>query len=639
MEGMNCWQGLSWTLLWAYICAQRVQSAPILTDAAQLTNDKRLGYDGRLLVAMDANQAFLANLDRILPALLIVAVVGALSTAAGAGGGAIFMPLFTSLLQFDVKGSAAVSQAIITGGAIAGASFALFQKHPDKPQQPLIEFSLALILIPSLLVGTSIGVLLNHIFPVWLITICLVSLLFYVTCKTLSKGLKLYRLEAAQTLVPEEQQYMQDEQGPDESVRNLLRSMSAEAHADLEQGQPKVPASPAAAHSAAHDKAAAGQSTKVQELALVAKAAECSPSDAQLGKLHYKQNLEPTLSNSSVGSLRIKTEPHSISHSGDIPLQELTVDQQLERRASSSSTESESSPASSHSDATAPLIQQTSSFELQDFVKGQMQQGQKSSWPAQQDLPYGQSRYESSRTRWSCFADVLAQPRQQAIAAVVMWLSFASLQIAKGHCRQCSALYWALYSFQSLLLLAASGAFVLLACQIQVIKAAPEQKPTESEVSEGNPMVREGNLTHRTLLGASATAIGGGALAATIGMGGGVIMGPLLLTLHVHPLAMAATSTLMILFSSSAATLSFAVSGNMNWQYALVFAACNFLASLTGVFVIGKLVRKSYKSAIVVLLLAGIMAAGAGISAVFGVRQTLKDFRTDTNMTFSSLCP
>ena len=115
-------------------------------------------------------------------------------------------------------------------------------------------------------------------------------------------------------------------------------------------------------------------------------------------------------------------------------------------------------------------------------------------------------------------------------------------------------------------------------------------------------------------------------------------MGPLLLTLHVHPLAMAATSTLMILFSSSAATLSFAVNGNMNVQYALIYATCNFMASLAGVSVIGRFVRKTGKSAVIVLLLACLMAAGASVAAVFGGRQSLQDFQTGTGLTFSSMC-
>ncbi|KAL0042540.1 hypothetical protein WJX79_002907 [Trebouxia sp. C0005] len=128
-----------------------------------------------LLAASDVNQSFFAHLDKNVPAVCIVTVVGALSTAAGVGGGALFVPLFNSLLDFSIKDSAATSQAIITGGAIAGASFALFQTHPQRPDKSLIQFDLALLLIPSLLLGTSIGVILNHMIPVFAVATPLAS--------------------------------------------------------------------------------------------------------------------------------------------------------------------------------------------------------------------------------------------------------------------------------------------------------------------------------------------------------------------------------------------------------------------------------------------------------------------------------
>ena len=67
------------------------------------------------------------------------------------------MQVLTCSPPAAVKDAAVISQAIITGGAIAGASFALFQVHPLQPDKPLIDFDLALLLIPSLLLGTSIG--------------------------------------------------------------------------------------------------------------------------------------------------------------------------------------------------------------------------------------------------------------------------------------------------------------------------------------------------------------------------------------------------------------------------------------------------------------------------------------------------
>ena len=50
-----------------------------------------------------------------------------------------------------------------------------------------------------------------------------------------------------------------------------------------------------------------------------------------------------------------------------------------------------------------------------------------------------------------------------------------------------------------------------------------------------------------------------------------MIIGPLLLQLGVHPLISSATSSLMVLFSSSSAMLSFAFDGTLNVQFALIF--------------------------------------------------------------------
>ena len=49
-----------------------------------------------------------------------------------------------------------------------------------------------------------------------------------------------------------------------------------------------------------------------------------------------------------------------------------------------------------------------------------------------------------------------------------------------------------------------------------------------------------------------------------------MIMGPLLLEFGLHPMVSAATSGLMVLFSSSIAAFSFGFDGLLNTQYALV---------------------------------------------------------------------
>jgi hypothetical protein len=62
-------------------------------------------------------------------------------------------------LRAGVKGATALSQAVIAGGALAGVGVTLHKKHPYDPSRPLIDFDLALMLLPVILLGVSVGAL------------------------------------------------------------------------------------------------------------------------------------------------------------------------------------------------------------------------------------------------------------------------------------------------------------------------------------------------------------------------------------------------------------------------------------------------------------------------------------------------
>ena len=70
------------------------------------------------------------------------------------------MRIFTRLNHqgnAGVKGAAALSQAVITAGALGGVALALPRRHPRDPAQPLLQLHLALALMPMLLLGVSTG--------------------------------------------------------------------------------------------------------------------------------------------------------------------------------------------------------------------------------------------------------------------------------------------------------------------------------------------------------------------------------------------------------------------------------------------------------------------------------------------------
>lgn len=60
-------------------------------------------------------------------------------------------------MHAGVKGATALSQASITGGAMSGVACLLLRRHPLDESKTLIDFDLALMLTPVLLLGVSVG--------------------------------------------------------------------------------------------------------------------------------------------------------------------------------------------------------------------------------------------------------------------------------------------------------------------------------------------------------------------------------------------------------------------------------------------------------------------------------------------------
>lgn len=76
--------------------------------------------------------------------------------------------------------------------------------------------------------------------------------------------------------------------------------------------------------------------------------------------------------------------------------------------------------------------------------------------------------------------------------------------------------------------------------------------------------------------------LGAGLCAGMLGIGGGMVCVPILLSMGVHPTVVAATSSTMVFFTASLSTSSFAVFNLILWDYALVCIFIGFLASLFG---------------------------------------------------------
>ncbi|CAM9922029.1 unnamed protein product [Scytosiphon promiscuus] len=102
-----------------------------------------------------------------------------------------------------------------------------------------------------------------------------------------------------------------------------------------------------------------------------------------------------------------------------------------------------------------------------------------------------------------------------------------------------------------------------------------------------------------------------GFFAGLFGVGGGIVKGPLMLEMGVHPMVASATSAVMILYTSFTATTSFMVFGLLEEDYAIALFLVGLAATAVGQVVVNHLVKKYKRTSFIVLSIGAVVALSA----------------------------
>ncbi|KIZ01981.1 hypothetical protein MNEG_5983 [Monoraphidium neglectum] len=108
--------------------------------------------------------------------------------------------------------------------------------------------------------------------------------------------------------------------------------------------------------------------------------------------------------------------------------------------------------------------------------------------------------------------------------------------------------------------------------------------------------------------------VAAGLLAGLLGLGGGIVLTPLMLELRVHPQVTVASSQVTLMLSSAAAAIIYASQGIIRWDYGIALAATCFVATLLGQVAIDAAVRRTGRPGLLVLLLAAMCVLGTAAS-------------------------
>lgn len=129
-----------------------------------------------------------------------------------------------------------------------------------------------------------------------------------------------------------------------------------------------------------------------------------------------------------------------------------------------------------------------------------------------------------------------------------------------------------------------------------------------------------------------------GVAAGFLGIGGGMIKGPMMLNLDIEPEEMAATSSFMILLTSSATTIQYIAEGVMPITEFAIFASIGFVSFLIGVIFLRWLVRVVGNRSLFLYFLAAVIGISAILMSIVGIKEIITIHREGGSMGFRSYC-
>lgn len=113
----------------------------------------------------------------------------------------------------------------------------------------------------------------------------------------------------------------------------------------------------------------------------------------------------------------------------------------------------------------------------------------------------------------------------------------------------------------------------------------------------------------------------GGWVSGALGLGGGSIFNPLLLSMGCNPIVASATGMYMIIFSTGASTITYVFADMLDITYGLWIGSFCILGTMLGMFLLQKLMKKLRRQSPLVILLSFILGISAVAVPLFGYQQ------------------
>ncbi|KAJ8555378.1 hypothetical protein K7X08_012874 [Anisodus acutangulus] len=173
--------------------------------------------------------------------IVVGSIIGFLGAAfgsvGGVGGGGIFVPMLSLIVGFDAKSSTAISKCMIMGASVSTVYYNLKLRHPTI-NMPVIDYDLAVLIQPMLMLGISIGVTFNVIFADWMVTVLLIVLFVATSTKAFLRGVETWKKE---TIMKKETAAAKKSGANDAEYKLLPGGPNANTEKKEIEAEPEVP--------------------------------------------------------------------------------------------------------------------------------------------------------------------------------------------------------------------------------------------------------------------------------------------------------------------------------------------------------------------------------------------------------------
>jgi len=196
--------------------------------------------------------------------------------------------------------------------------------------------------------------------------------------------------------------------------------------------------------------------------------------------------------------------------------------------------------------------------------------------------------------------------------------------------KNCSPIYWFIYALFLVICFATTAIAIYIAKKEQSLK---------QEFDNVNIVASDLIFNCKNTIVLLNLAFWGGLLAGALGLGGGVIFNPVLLTLGLPPIVAAASGLYLVTFSKIATTVVYLVYGQLDLPYGFWLSFCAAFGSILALFFARWYERVSGRQSFIVWVLVFDFILGIAIIASFGTINLKQTHEHGLSITaFSPIC-